>query len=88
MDTPADIAVIGLAVMGRNLALNMADHGFQVAVYNRTTAKTDAFMEEEGAAAGIAAAATLEELVGLLASPRRVMLMVQAGPGTDAVIEP
>jgi 6-phosphogluconate dehydrogenase len=72
--------------MGRNLALNMADHGFQVAVYNRTTAKTDAFMEKEGAAAGIAAAATLEELVGLLASPRRVMLMVQAGPGTDAVI--
>ncbi len=83
----SDIAVIGLAVMGRNLALNMADHGYQVAVYNRTTAKTEAFMEEEGRAAGIAAASTLEELVGLLASPRRVMLMVQAGPGTDAVIE-
>ncbi len=78
--------MIGLAVMGRNLALNMADHGYQVAVYNRTTTKTDAFMEEEGRAAGIAAAATLEELVGMLASPRRVMIMVQAGSGTDAVI--
>jgi 6-phosphogluconate dehydrogenase len=83
----ADIAVIGLAVMGRNLALNMADHGFQVAVYNRTTAKTEAFMDEEGRAAGIAAATTLEELVDMLARPRRAMLMVQAGPGTDAVIE-
>ena len=86
MEPPADIAVIGLAVMGRNLALNMADHGYRVAVYNRTTAKTDAFMEEEGRAAGIEAAATLEELVGMLASPRRVMIMVQAGSGTDAVI--
>jgi len=83
----AEIAVVGLAVMGRNLALNMADHGYEVAVYNRTTAKTDAFMAEEGESAGIIAATTLEELVGLLASPRRVMLMVQAGPGTDAVIE-
>ncbi|MBT8202684.1 MAG: decarboxylating NADP(+)-dependent phosphogluconate dehydrogenase [Acidimicrobiia bacterium] len=83
----ADIAVIGLAVMGRNLALNMADHGHTVAVYNRTTSKTDAFMAEEGEAAGITAAATLEELVEGLATPRRIMLMVQAGGGTDAVIE-
>ena len=83
----ADIAVVGLAVMGRNLALNMADHGFQVAVYNRTTAKTTAFMNEEGQAAGIASAHTLDELVGMLAVPRKVMLMVQAGSGTDAVIE-
>ncbi|MGI9647392.1 MAG: decarboxylating NADP(+)-dependent phosphogluconate dehydrogenase [Acidimicrobiia bacterium] len=83
----SDIAVVGLAVMGRNLALNMADHGFDVAVYNRTTAKTDAFMAEEGEEAGLTAAATLEGLVELLASPRRVMLMVQAGPGTDAVID-
>ena len=72
--------------MGRNLALNIADHGYRVAVYNRTTTKTDAFMEEEGRAAGIEAATTLEELVGMLASPRRVMIMVQAGSGTDAVI--
>ena len=86
MEQSAHIAVIGLAVMGRNLALNIADHGYRVAVYNRTTAKTDAFMEEEGRAAGIEAAATLEELVGMLASPRRVMIMVQAGSGTDAVI--
>ncbi len=87
MQPQADIAVIGLAVMGRNLALNMADHGYRVAVYNRTTSKTDAFMEEEGRAAGVAAAATLEELVGMLVPPRRAMLMVQAGSGTDAVIE-
>ncbi|MBT8246472.1 MAG: decarboxylating NADP(+)-dependent phosphogluconate dehydrogenase [Acidimicrobiia bacterium] len=82
----SDIGLIGLAVMGRNLALNMADHGYRVAVYNRTTAKTEAFMEEEGRAAGIASASTLEELVDQLETPRRVMLMVQAGPGTDAVI--
>ena len=82
----ADIAVIGLAVMGRNLALNMADHAFQVAVYNRTTARKDEFMVEEGAEAGIIGADTLEELVPLLKPPRRVLVMVQAGPGTDAVI--
>jgi 6-phosphogluconate dehydrogenase len=82
----ADIAVIGLAVMGRNLALNMADHGFQVAVYNRTTARKDEFMAEEGSAAGIIAADTLEELVPMLKTPRRALIMVQAGPPTDAVI--
>ncbi|NNJ47761.1 MAG: NADP-dependent phosphogluconate dehydrogenase, partial [Acidimicrobiia bacterium] len=76
----SDIGLIGLAVMGRNLALNMADHGYRVAVYNRTTAKTEAFMEEEGRAAGIASTTALEELVDLLETPRRVMLMVQAGP--------
>ncbi len=83
----ADIAVIGLAVMGRNLALNMADHGFQVAVYNRTTARKDEFMAEEGSAAGITAASTLEELVPMLKTPRRALIMVQAGPPTDAVID-
>ncbi len=83
----ADIAVIGLAVMGRNLALNIADNGFQVAVYNRTTARTDEFMAEEGSEAGIIAANTLEELVPLLKPPRRLLVMVQAGPGTDAVID-
>ena len=83
----ADIAVIGLAVMGRNLALNMADHAFQVAVYNRTTARKDEFMAEEGAEAGIIGADTLEELVPLLKPPRRALVMVQAGPGTDAVID-
>ena len=87
MQSESDIAVVGLAVMGRNLALNMADHGHTVSVYNRTTSRTDEFMEEEGAAAGIRSAATLEELVDQLALPRRVMLMVQAGPGTDAVID-
>ena len=87
MSSSCDIGLIGLAVMGRNLALNMADRGHAVAVYNRTTSKTDDFMAEEGDAAGIRAAATLEELVALLRPPRRVMLMVKAGPGTDAVIE-
>jgi len=73
--------------MGRNLALNIADHGYQVAVYNRTTAKTTDFMQAEGSAAGVMAATTLDELVEMLEVPRRVLLMVQAGPGTDAVIE-
>lgn len=73
--------------MGRNLALNIADHGFQVAVYNRTTARKDEFMAEEGEAAGIIAADTIEELVPMLKRPRRALVMVQAGAGTDAVIE-
>ena len=87
MRSGADIAVVGLAVMGRNLALNMADRGFTVAVYNRTAARTEEFMAEQGTAAGVIAATTLEDLVTVLARPRRVMLMVKAGAGTDAVIE-
>ncbi len=83
----ADIGLIGLAVMGQNLVLNMVDHGFRVAVYNRTRAKTDAFLEGPAADRSVVGAGTLPELVAALARPRRVMLMVQAGRAVDAVLE-
>ena len=84
MATP-EIGLIGLAVMGQNLALNMANHGCTVAVYNRTTAKTDEYIAANPDAS-LVPARTLEELVEMLPRPRKIMLMVQAGPGTDAVI--
>jgi 6-phosphogluconate dehydrogenase len=87
MEQPADIGLIGLAVMGQNLVLNMADHGYTVAVYNRTTRVTDDFLAAEAAGAPVVGAATIDELVGLLARPRRVMLMVKAGTPVDAVID-
>jgi 6-phosphogluconate dehydrogenase len=83
----ADIAVIGLAVMGQNLVLNMDDHGFTVAVYNRTTAKVDEFLGREAKGTKVVGAHSLEELVGLLKRPRRLMLMVQAGRPVDGVID-
>ena len=83
----ADIGVIGLAVMGENLVLNMASRGYTVAVYNRTTSKVDAFLAGRAAGASIVGAWSPEELVSKLARPRRVMLMVQAGPAVDRVIE-
>ena len=88
--TSADIGLIGLAVMGQNLVLNMADHELRVAVYNRTTATTTEFVDgvaaEHAAAGRIVAAESLEELLGALARPRRVMLMVRAGSVVDTVI--
>ena len=83
----ADIGVIGLAVMGENLVLNMASHGYRVAVYNRTTAKVDAFLAGRAAGKAISGARSPEALVSKLARPRRVMLMVQAGGAVDRVIE-
>ena len=83
----ADIGVIGLAVMGENLVLNMASHGYAVAVYNRTVAKVDAFLAGRAAGKAIAGARSPEALVSMLAKPRRVMLMVQAGGPVDRVIE-
>jgi 6-phosphogluconate dehydrogenase len=85
--TKADIGLIGLAVMGQNLVLNMNDHGFAVAVYNRTTSVTDEFIAGSAAGRTIYGAHTLEELAGLLKRPRRVMLMVQAGRPVDDIIE-
>jgi 6-phosphogluconate dehydrogenase len=92
-----DIALIGLAVMGQNLVLNMANHGFSVGVYNRTTSVTDDFVgglgdQPEGVVADgtpdrICGYHSLEELVGSLKSPRKVMLMVKAGPAVDTLIE-
>ncbi len=85
--TKADIGLIGLAVMGQNLVLNMNDHGFAVAVFNRTTSVTDAFLAGSAKGRAIYGAHTLEELVSLLKRPRRVMMMVQAGRPVDEIIE-
>ena len=83
----ADIGVIGLAVMGENLVLNMASRGYTVAVYNRTTSKVDAFLAGRAAGKSIVGTWSPEEFVSKLATPRRVMLMVQAGRAVDRVIE-
>ena len=82
-----DIGLIGLAVMGQNLVLNMNDHGFKVAVYNRTVAKVDEFLNDEAKGTQIVGAHSLEELVRLLKRPRRVMLMVKAGQPVDDFVE-
>ncbi len=82
----ADIGLVGLAVMGQNLVLNMTDHGFTVAVYNRTTAVMDEFVAGPAAGASVIGCPTLQELVATLKAPRRVMLMVKAGAAVDAVI--
>ena len=83
----ADIGVIGLAVMGQNLILNMNDHGFKVVAYNRTTEKVDAFLEGSASGTQIQGAYSLQELVGSLAKPRKVMLMVRAGEVVDKLID-
>ena len=74
-----DIGLVGLAVMGQNLVLKMNDHGFKVAVYNRTTSKVDEFLAHEAKDTQVVGAYSLEELVGLLKWPRKIMLMVKAG---------
>jgi len=82
-----DIGLIGLAVMGQNLVLNMNDHGYKVAVFNRTVSKVDAFLNDEAKGTQVVGAHSVEELCGLLKSPRRVMLMVKAGDVVDQNIE-
>ena len=86
-DGGADIGLIGLAVMGQNLVMNMADHGFSVTAYNRTTSKTTEFTDGPAKGMPIVGADTLEGLVDSLSVPRKVMLMVQAGRAVDAVID-
>ncbi len=86
MSAGADIGLIGLAVMGQNLVLNMADHGYAVAVYNRTAATTDEFLAGPAAGTNVTGAHSLEELVAALERPRRVMLMVKAGEAVDSTI--
>jgi len=81
-----DIGLIGLGTMGRNFVLNMADHGFAVAVYNRTTEKTKDFMENEVGARPIQAGYDLPEFIGLLRPPRALILLVAAGDPVDAVL--
>ncbi len=87
MTQQADIGLIGLAVMGQNLVLNMDDHGFTVAVYNRTTSKVDRFINNEAQGTKVIGTHSLEELVSVLKRPRRVMIMVKAGWPVDATIE-
>jgi 6-phosphogluconate dehydrogenase len=85
--TQADIALIGLAVMGQNLVLNMADHGFTVAVYNRTTSVVDEFVSGSAKGASVIGTHSLQELVAMLKRPRRVMMLVKAGQPVDEVLE-
>ena len=87
MTARADIGLIGLAVMGQNLVLNMDDHGFTVAVYNRTTSKVDEFLSGSAAGTRVIGTHSIEELVAALKKPRRVMLMVKAGQAVDDFIE-
>jgi 6-phosphogluconate dehydrogenase len=83
----ADIGLVGLAVMGENLVLNMERHGFTVAVFNRTVAKVDNFLAGRGKGKNIIGAHSIEELVASLKTPRKVMLMVKAGQAVDDFIE-
>lgn len=87
MEPKADIAVVGLAVMGQNLILNMNDHGFTVVAYNRTVSKVDEFLANEAKGTNVLGAHSLEEMVSLLKKPRRIMLMVKAGKPVDEFIE-
>ena len=87
----ADIGLIGLAVMGQNLALNIADHGYRVAVYNRTTERMTEFLEQaraqEPAADRLIGCETLERMIASLKKPRRIIVLVKAGPAVDKVVE-
>ena len=86
-ETLSDVGLIGLAVMGQNFALNMADHGYRVSVYNRTTERTQAFVRDHPATpGGLFGAEDLEGFVQSIQPPRRIVLLVQAGAGTDAVL--
>ncbi len=82
-----DIGLIGLAVMGQNLVLNMNDHGYRVAVFNRTVSKVDDFIAHEAAGTNVVGTHSIEELIGVLKKPRRVMLMVKAGSTVDEMID-
>ena len=87
MTKKADIGLVGLAVMGENLVLNMESKGFTVAVFNRTTAKVDNFMEGRGKGKNFIGCHSIEELVENLETPRKVMLMVKAGAPVDSFID-
>lgn len=83
----ADIALIGLAVMGQNLILNMNDHKFVVCAYNRTTEKVDHFLANEAKGTNVIGAHSVKEMVSKLKKPRRVMMLVKAGAAVDAFID-
>lgn len=87
-ESVSEIGLIGLAVMGRNLALNIADHGFKISVYNRTASKTEAFVSANpNTPGGLVGCETLESFVASLKRPRKIIILVQAGRATDKVIE-
>ena len=87
MEPKGDIALIGLAVMGQNLILNMNDHGFTVVAYNRTVSKVDQFILGEAAGTNIIGAHSIKEMVANLKRPRRVMLLIKAGQPVDDFID-
>ena len=87
MEPKGDIALIGLAVMGQNLILNMNDNGFTVVAYNRTVSKVDDFMDGEAKGTNIIGARSIEEMVSHLKRPRRVMMLVKAGQAVDDFID-
>src|ERR1700756_1141971 len=82
-----DIAVMGLAVMGQNLIMNMNDHGFTVVAFNRTVSKVDDFLAGPAHSSSVVGAHSLAEMVSQLKRPRRIMLMVKAGEAVDQTIE-
>ena len=86
-EATCDIGLIGLAVMGQNLVLNMTDHGFKVAVFNRTTSKVDEFLAHEAKGTSVEGARSVAELCAKLRRPRRVMIMVKAGDVVDQTID-
>ena len=87
MASQADIGLIGLAVMGQNLVLNMNDHGFTVAVFNRTVSKVDDFLAGPAKGTNVIPTHSIEELISVLKKPRRIMLMVKAGDPVDEFID-
>ena len=86
-EATCDIGLIGLAVMGQNLVLNMNDHGYKVCVFNRTTSKVDEFLADEAKGTLVEGAHSIEEMCSKLKTPRRVMIMVKAGDVVDKTIE-
>src|SRR3990170_8358202 len=87
MTPNCDLGLVGLAVMGENLALNIESRGYRVAVFNRTTSVVDAFIEGRAKGKKFVGCHSVEELVKNLAAPRKVMLMIKAGPAVDDFIE-
>jgi 6-phosphogluconate dehydrogenase len=83
----AEVGLTGLAVMGQNLARNVARHGIPIVVHNRTTARTRELLDRHGHEGPMTGATTVEEFVGALARPRRIIIMVKAGPPVDAVVD-
>ncbi len=86
-EATSEIGLIGLAVMGQNLALNIADHGFKISVYNRTTSKMEKFVSSNPSTpGGLEGCETLESFVASLKRPRKIIILVQAGWATDKLI--